>query len=159
MDYTLSRDVLHSLKRMVTYSKQFLHGPLLILNNFSSGEQHVQLMATMLQNMFPVLNIHKVRPAARPAGVGSRRLGDPSSGRTGHVSLFRYHYRPPVTKCCFALRFSVSGTDYLENSDPVYDQKENFKNRKEGWIVCLLFIYHYHLQRHAPLTCEFREGD
>ncbi|XP_037068441.1 suppressor of SWI4 1 homolog [Pollicipes pollicipes] len=60
-DYTLSRDVLHSLKRMVTYSKQFLHGPLLILNNFSGSEPHVQLMATMLQNMFPVLNIHKLK--------------------------------------------------------------------------------------------------
>lgn len=61
MDYTLTRDVLHSLKRMVTYSKQFMHGPLLILNNFSGGDQQVQLMATMLQNMFPVLNIHKLK--------------------------------------------------------------------------------------------------
>ncbi|KAF0300670.1 Suppressor of SWI4 1 [Amphibalanus amphitrite] len=61
LDYTLSRDVLHSLKRMVTYSKQFLNGPLLILNNFSGAEQHLQLTATMLQNMFPVLNVHKLK--------------------------------------------------------------------------------------------------
>lgn len=42
------------------HEQQFTHHPLLILNNFGSDGMHVKLMATMFQNMFPSINVHKV---------------------------------------------------------------------------------------------------
>lgn len=46
------------------HEQQFTHHPLLILNNFASDGMHVKLMATMFQNMFPSINVHKVRHAS-----------------------------------------------------------------------------------------------
>lgn len=60
-DYVLARDVLSALKRQVTYAKQFQHSPLLILNNFKGEGIHLKLMASMFQNIFPSLNINKVK--------------------------------------------------------------------------------------------------
>ena len=63
-NYTLSRDVRSSLKRQVTYDKQFINAPLLILNGFNQtgGEEqrHVSLMTSMFQNMFPSINVTTV---------------------------------------------------------------------------------------------------
>lgn len=42
------------------HGQQFSHHPLLILNNFGSDGMHIKLMATMFQNMFPSINVHKV---------------------------------------------------------------------------------------------------
>ena len=44
------------------HEQQFTHHPLLILNNFGTEGMHVKLMATMFQNMFPSINVHKVCP-------------------------------------------------------------------------------------------------
>jgi len=62
-DYTLGRDVRSSLKRQVTYAKQFANHPLLIMNSFgSTGEDRsLQLMESMFQNMFPSINPAKVK--------------------------------------------------------------------------------------------------
>lgn len=83
MEYTLSRDVRSSLKRQLTYEKQFLEHPLLIMNNFTSAGQktaeeeeaeeeekqeqgaskgrEIELAASMFQNMFPSINVTKVK--------------------------------------------------------------------------------------------------
>jgi ribosome biogenesis protein SSF1/2 len=42
------------------HEQQFTHHALLVLNNFGSEGMHVKLMATMFQNMFPSINVHKV---------------------------------------------------------------------------------------------------
>lgn len=42
------------------HEQQFTHHPLLILNNFGSDGMHIKLMASMFQNMFPSINVHKV---------------------------------------------------------------------------------------------------
>ena len=77
-NYTLSRDVRSSLKRQVTYEKQYLHHPLLILNGFSTnneaddenkdsenikrmGGREISLVASMFQNMFPSINVTTVK--------------------------------------------------------------------------------------------------
>lgn len=60
-DYTLCRDVVSALKKPNMDPKQFNHHPLLVMNNFSGGEMHIKLMSTMFQNMFPSININKVR--------------------------------------------------------------------------------------------------
>ncbi|CAL8273598.1 unnamed protein product [Lota lota] len=58
--YALVKDVVSSLKRHRMHEQQFTHHPLLILNNFGVEGMHVKLMATMFQNMFPSINVHKV---------------------------------------------------------------------------------------------------
>ncbi|XP_065275680.1 P2Y purinoceptor 11 [Emys orbicularis] len=58
--YSLIKDVVSSLKRHRMHEQQFTHHPLLVLNNFGLQQMHVKLMATMFQNMFPSINVHKV---------------------------------------------------------------------------------------------------
>ncbi|KAM5189753.1 suppressor of SWI4 1 homolog [Callospermophilus lateralis] len=58
--YTLVRDVVSSLRRHRMHEQQFAHPPLLVLNNFGPHGMHVKLMATMFQNLFPSINVHKV---------------------------------------------------------------------------------------------------
>ncbi|KAG8006871.1 Suppressor of SWI4 1-like protein, partial [Nibea albiflora] len=60
LKYSLVKDVVSSLKKHRMHEQQFTHHPLLILNNFGSDGMHVKLMATMFQNMFPAINVHKV---------------------------------------------------------------------------------------------------
>ena len=71
LEFSLTNDVLSSLKKKHTHQKQFLHQPLLILNGFSTtktdsdepnkGDFHQKLLTTSLQNMFPSINITKVK--------------------------------------------------------------------------------------------------
>uniref|UniRef100_A0A671SRS8 Suppressor of SWI4 1 homolog n=1 Tax=Sinocyclocheilus anshuiensis TaxID=1608454 RepID=A0A671SRS8_9TELE len=58
--YTLIKDVISSLKRHRMHEQQFSHHPLLVLNNFGIEGMHIKLMATMFQNMFPSINVHKL---------------------------------------------------------------------------------------------------
>uniref|UniRef100_A0A8C1WXE3 Peter pan homolog n=1 Tax=Cyprinus carpio TaxID=7962 RepID=A0A8C1WXE3_CYPCA len=58
--YALIKDVISSLKRHRMHEQQFSHHPLLVLNNFGIEGMHIKLMATMFQNMFPSINVHKV---------------------------------------------------------------------------------------------------
>lgn len=58
--YSLVKDVVSTLKKHRMHEQQFTHHPLLILNNFGSDGMHIKLMATMFQNMFPSINVHKV---------------------------------------------------------------------------------------------------
>ncbi|KAI4875021.1 hypothetical protein NFI96_013613, partial [Prochilodus magdalenae] len=58
--YSLIKDVISSLKRHRMHGQQFTHHPLLVLNNFGLDGMHIKLMATMFQNMFPSINVHKV---------------------------------------------------------------------------------------------------
>lgn len=58
--YSLIKDVVSSLKKHRMHEQQFTHHPLLILNNFGSDGMHIKLMATMFQNMFPSINVHRV---------------------------------------------------------------------------------------------------
>jgi len=60
-NYTLARDVRSSLKRQVTYEKQYQNHPLLIMNSFSGEDKGVQLMESMFRNMFPSININKLK--------------------------------------------------------------------------------------------------
>ena len=60
-EYALGRDVRSALKRQITYEKQYLHHPLLVMNNFPSEEREFQLCTSMFQNMFPTINVAKVK--------------------------------------------------------------------------------------------------
>ncbi|KAI1884297.1 hypothetical protein AGOR_G00224980 [Albula goreensis] len=58
--YSLVKDVVSSLKKHRMHQHQFSHHPLLVLNNFGTEGLQIKLMATMFQNMFPSINVHKV---------------------------------------------------------------------------------------------------
>lgn len=70
LQYTLTRDVVSSLRRHRMHEQQFTHPPLLVLNSFGPLGMHVKLMATMFQNLFPSINVHKVGRVWVMAGVG-----------------------------------------------------------------------------------------
>lgn len=59
--YSLARDVLSQQKKQFISAKQFKNSPLVVLNNFSGEGAHMKLMASMLQNMFPTINLTKVQ--------------------------------------------------------------------------------------------------
>ncbi|OQV20076.1 Suppressor of SWI4 1-like protein [Hypsibius exemplaris] len=58
--YSLMRDVVSSLKKPQNHPKQFDHPPLLVLNNFQDRMEH-RLVTTMLQSMYPSLNVTKLK--------------------------------------------------------------------------------------------------
>lgn len=69
LNYSLMKDVESSIKKPKTFLSQYVQSPLLILNGFqkvansdmsNESENPFKLCSTMLQNMFPSLNIHKV---------------------------------------------------------------------------------------------------
>ncbi|CAH2040168.1 unnamed protein product, partial [Iphiclides podalirius] len=60
-NYSLSRDVISSLKKQYVMSRAFKSAPLIVLNSFSGEGNHMKLMATMFQNMFPTINITTVK--------------------------------------------------------------------------------------------------
>ena len=62
-NYVLGKDVRSSLKRQVTYAKQYAHHALLIMNNFGGNEEgkSLELVESMFQNMFPSVNPIKVK--------------------------------------------------------------------------------------------------
>jgi len=60
-DYTLARDVRSSLRRQVTYEKQYLNHALLIMNNFTGEDKGLELTESMFRNMFPNINVTKVK--------------------------------------------------------------------------------------------------
>jgi len=58
--YSQCRDVLNTQKRPEDVNSGILCAPLVILNNFSEGDEK-QIMGAMLQNMFPPLKVKKIR--------------------------------------------------------------------------------------------------
>uniref|UniRef100_H2YX33 Brix domain-containing protein n=1 Tax=Ciona savignyi TaxID=51511 RepID=H2YX33_CIOSA len=71
LKYSLSKDIISMLKRPKSAQGQYRTAPLLVLNEFKTKESNEKipdldsvnpqkLCATMLQNMFPSINIHKV---------------------------------------------------------------------------------------------------
>ncbi|XP_045767282.1 protein Peter pan isoform X1 [Maniola jurtina] len=60
-NYSLSRDVVSSLRKQYVISRAFQNAPLIVLNSFSGEGMHMKLMATMFQNMFPTINITTVK--------------------------------------------------------------------------------------------------
>ncbi|OPJ69978.1 suppressor of SWI4 1-like protein [Patagioenas fasciata monilis] len=60
LQYSLIKDVVSSLKRHRMHEQQFTHHPLLVLSNFGLQQIQVKVMASMFQNMFPSINVHRV---------------------------------------------------------------------------------------------------
>jgi ribosome biogenesis protein SSF1/2 len=49
------------MKKQFVFEKLHQNAPLIVLNSFSGEGLHMKLMASMFQNMFPTINIAKVR--------------------------------------------------------------------------------------------------
>ncbi|XP_014280592.1 protein Peter pan isoform X2 [Halyomorpha halys] len=59
-NYTLSTDVLSSLRKQYAFNKIFLNSPLVVLNGFTGDDPHIKLMVATFQGMFPTINITTV---------------------------------------------------------------------------------------------------
>jgi ribosome biogenesis protein SSF1/2 len=58
--FSLIKDVLAIQKRPRTPGTEYTVSPLVVLNNFSQKAKHVDLMAKVLQAMFPAIKVSKV---------------------------------------------------------------------------------------------------
>ncbi|KAJ8904563.1 hypothetical protein NDN08_001081 [Rhodosorus marinus] len=59
--FSLSKDVKASQRRPISLeSNDMKEPPLLVLNNFTNGPDHVKIMATVFENMFPKLDVKNV---------------------------------------------------------------------------------------------------
>ncbi|PWN40537.1 Brix-domain-containing protein [Ceraceosorus guamensis] len=58
--FALARDVASALKRPHSPGGEFTTPPLLVMNNFSSQEQHIQLLVSMFQGLFPPINVQRM---------------------------------------------------------------------------------------------------
>eukprot|EP00898_Chlorokybus_atmophyticus_P006457 jgi/Chlat1/6812/Chrsp51S06510 len=59
--YSLARDVVSLQKRPRAPASAFKTSPLVVLNNFNTGEEHLKLCTVMFQNMFPALNVATIK--------------------------------------------------------------------------------------------------
>lgn len=59
--YSLIRDITATQKRPRSPGMEYASPPLLVLANFNSADNHVKLMGTMFQNMFPSLDVHRMK--------------------------------------------------------------------------------------------------
>jgi ribosome biogenesis protein SSF1/2 len=51
------------MRKQFVFEKLYQNAPLIVLNSLSGEGLHMKLMASMFQNMFPTINITKVRKA------------------------------------------------------------------------------------------------
>lgn len=59
-EFSLTKDVISSLKKQNVVEEAFQHSPLIVLNSFSGEGMQMKLMASMFQNMFPTINLNNV---------------------------------------------------------------------------------------------------
>lgn len=59
-NYSLAGDVVSLQRKQLVFRKQFQHAPLVVLNGLSGEGQHLKLMSSMFQNLFPTINLTKV---------------------------------------------------------------------------------------------------
>eukprot|EP00656_Telonema_subtile_P043545 TRINITY_DN49891_c0_g1_i2.p1 TRINITY_DN49891_c0_g1~~TRINITY_DN49891_c0_g1_i2.p1 ORF type:complete len:355 (+),score=78.91 TRINITY_DN49891_c0_g1_i2:124-1188(+) len=62
--FNSAADVAAAQRKPASVPDAFLNSPLVILNNFGGNSPHVKLMAVMLQNLFPSINVSEVNLAA-----------------------------------------------------------------------------------------------
>ncbi|CAO1431401.1 unnamed protein product [Diamesa serratosioi] len=62
--FILAKDVVSSLKKQFVEESSFKSPPLVILNSFSGEGNHMKLMASTFQNMFPPLNLTTIKLSA-----------------------------------------------------------------------------------------------
>jgi len=54
-------DIAASQRKPASVPDAYLTSPLVILNNFGGNDPHIKLMAVMLQNLFPAINVTEVK--------------------------------------------------------------------------------------------------
>ena len=59
--YSLAKDVRLLQSRPRSPGSEFLKSPLVVLNNLNADSKHMQLVTTLLQNMFPTIKVQKMR--------------------------------------------------------------------------------------------------
>eukprot|EP01116_Phalansterium_solitarium_P004161 TRINITY_DN15061_c0_g1_i1.p1 TRINITY_DN15061_c0_g1~~TRINITY_DN15061_c0_g1_i1.p1 ORF type:complete len:482 (-),score=202.29 TRINITY_DN15061_c0_g1_i1:379-1824(-) len=59
--YALASDISRLQQKPHSPGVEYLHSPLLVLNNFPTDDENAKLTAVMLQNLFPALNVRKMK--------------------------------------------------------------------------------------------------
>eukprot|EP00850_Spirogloea_muscicola_P003065 SM000012S25327 [mRNA] locus=s12:304110:313728:- [translate_table: standard] len=62
--YSLAADIASSQARPRAPPAIFKNPPLVVMHGFGSGKEHLKLVTVMFQNMFPAINVQKVKLAA-----------------------------------------------------------------------------------------------
>jgi len=63
LQFASAADIAAAQRKPASVPDAFLSSPLVILNNFGGNAPHVKLMAVMLQNLFPSINVSEVKLA------------------------------------------------------------------------------------------------
>lgn len=59
--YSLMRDVIATLQRPRQPASMWKSSPLVVMNNFASGENELKLATVLFQNLFPAINVQKAK--------------------------------------------------------------------------------------------------
>jgi ribosome biogenesis protein SSF1/2 len=60
-EYALMRDIIATLQRPRQPASMWKSSPLMVMNNFSSSENQLQLATVLFQNLFPAINVQKAK--------------------------------------------------------------------------------------------------
>merc|ERR1711934_380864 len=63
MQFASAADIAAAQRKPASVPDAYLNSPLVILNNFGGNAPHIKLMAVMLQNLFPSINVSEVKLA------------------------------------------------------------------------------------------------
>jgi ribosome biogenesis protein SSF1/2 len=63
LEYTTMESIRAKQKQVNAFGSEYKFAPLVVLNNFSGGEDHKRIMAAVFQNMFPAIDITTMRLA------------------------------------------------------------------------------------------------
>eukprot|EP01132_Coremiostelium_polycephalum_P004973 gene4973-6194_t len=59
--FTLMSDIAKIKRRPSSFEQSFLHAPLVVLNNFGRGTPHLEMASTIVQSLFPSINIFTLK--------------------------------------------------------------------------------------------------
>ena len=112
-EYSLMRDVAHSMQRPRCPQQAFLHHPLVVMNQFNQ-EPHLKLVSIMFQNMFPTINVTTTRLA-----TCQRVLLLEYSPETGRITARQYS-------------IAVKATGVAKNLKKLLDRRGDAANLHES---------------------------
>ncbi|TPX50825.1 hypothetical protein SeMB42_g00308 [Synchytrium endobioticum] len=91
-EYSLMRDISSVQRAPKSPGSEYSKPPLVILNNFGSDEKHIKLTSTMLQHLFPPINVQTMQLADAKRVVLFNLDGD-----TGDIDLRHFMIEVRVT--------------------------------------------------------------
>jgi len=60
-EYSLVKDVTKAKLRPSSFENHYLASPLVVLNGFTKGSPHIEMVTTMVQSLFPAINVYTLK--------------------------------------------------------------------------------------------------